>query len=287
MPDRTRVWHSLYLQPENSDGPDSPDYSAAVRTALIDILQQHGYKAYDPFAGGTGTPPGLKTFVRHFVAPHIDGWVRVLGEPERAILSDLSTGWVVLHAWIDEGDSGIDVYRDRNTIALDNYLSASRNGEGQTGDIGARPSTPEFGAEINTPTPNILPIEIQQLARDHNVNPQQANKMIDRVTSQLFGKLDRASGGEASTVQSQARALVTGTHRIDWNSPAAQRLTTLASTIPLPANWRTPDFDAVRDAYQAARMLRKNPRAQLLPDESSALNAIPNAIQYEAVYVGK
>jgi hypothetical protein len=279
------VWHSLYLRPENPGGTDSLDDSAAIRTALIDILQQHGYKAYDPFAGGTGTPPGLKTFVRHFVAPPIDGWVRVLGEPERAILSDLSTGRVVLHAWIDEGDSGMEVYHDRNIVALDNYLSASRGGEGKITDAGARRASPEFGIEVNTP--NILPIEIQQLARDHNVNAQQANKMIDRVTSQLFGKLDRASGGEASTVQAQARALVTGTNRIDWNGPAAQRLTTLASMIPLPANWRTPDFDAVRDAYQAARMLRKNPRAQLLPDERAALNAIPDAIQYQAVYVGK
>jgi hypothetical protein len=275
------VWHSLYLQPHNARDLDD---AAAVKTALVDVLQKHGYTPYDPFAGGTGTPPGLKTFVRHFVAPMSDGWVRILGQPDLAILSDLSTGRLVLHAWINEDDSGIEVYRSGHIDEMavkqfqERLTLASPRPEGE--GLAVRVKDEES-------SPSILPVEIQHLARDHNVSADQANKMIDRVTSRLFGKMDRASGGEASAVQAQARALVTGTSRIDWNSPAAQQLATLARKIPLPANWRTPDFDAVRDAYQAARMLHKNPRAQLLPDERAALNAIPNAIQYEAVYVGK
>jgi len=55
----------------------------------------------------------------------------------------------------------------------------------------------------------------------------------------------------------------------------------------LPANWRDPDFETLREAYQVARRLAKTPSAQLMPDERGALNSVPDAIHYEAVYVGK
>jgi hypothetical protein len=61
----------------------------------------------------------------------------------------------------------------------------------------------------------------------------------------------------------------------------------LAGVLALPANWREPDFDAVREAYQVARLLRRNPRSQLMPDEQAALKIVPGALEYQAVYVGK
>jgi hypothetical protein len=132
-----------------------------------------------------------------------------------------------------------------------------------------------------------VPAELQQLAREHNVNPAQANQMIERITSRLFGKLDRASGGEASAMQARASALATGANRLDWNGTSGQRLKALASILDLPSNWREPDFETVRAAYQAARYLRRSPNARLMPDEQEALEALPDAIQYEAVYAGK
>jgi len=270
----SETWHSLYLRAADT---------SAVAAALADTLQQRGYQRYDPFAGGSGTPPGLKVFIKHFVAPAVDGWVRVLGDPDPAAFSDLSSHGTLLHGWLSDADSGIEVYI--NGTAVPDGLSAYLR-PGKTADDLKRALQGAVPTAVDRPT-SILPDDVQQLAQNRNVNPQQANRMIDRLTGQLFGKLDRQSGGEASAMQSQARALAMGGNRPDWNSPAGQRLKALASVLTLPGNWREPDFIAVRDAYQAARMVRRNPNARLMPDELAALRALPDAIAYEAVYMGK
>jgi hypothetical protein len=264
-------WHSLYLRTA-----DSNTDAHTIATALIDSLHQYGYQRYDPFPGGTGTPPGLKQFVKQFVAPAVNGWVRILGEPDSKALHDLSTHYPVIFAWLTETDSGMTLYRDGgiDPEGLSAYLRPRQRLDAQP--VNAAPTTAD---------PSILPDEIQKLARDHNVNPDQANKMINRLTANLFGKLDRASGGEANAMQAQARALVS--NRLDWSSPAAVKLQALAGALTLPSNWREPDFDAVREAYQVARRLHKNPRSQLMPDEQAAIKAVPNALEYQAIYAGK
>jgi hypothetical protein len=269
----SETWHSLYLRTDDSE---------AVAASLIDALRHHGYQRYDPFAGGTGTLASFKTFIKHFVAPPTDGWVRILGKPDSSSLIDLSTGQTMLYAWLTGTDCGIELYRDGATDP-EGVIQFLRPGK-SLGDLDAQVETPT--SQTDQPA-SVIPGEMQTFAREHNVNPEQASKMIERLTSRLFGKLDRASDGAASGMQAQARALAIGAGRLDWNGPIAQRLKALASVLALPSNWRDPDFDAVREAYQAARMLRKNPRSQLLPDERAALNALPDALDYRAVYVGK
>jgi hypothetical protein len=267
-------WHSLYLQTGDQQ---------AVITALVDVLTRAGYTRYDPFAGGMGTPPGLKTFVKLFVTPAQDGWVRVLGEPDPAILPDLSQQFALLHAYLNDKDAGITVYRAGSSVP-DGLTGILRPGK-SANDL-ARAEQGSIPTSIDQPD-SILPDDIQKLAQEHNVNPQQANKMINRLTSQLFGRLDRLSGGEASAMQTQAQALSSGAGRLDWNSASARKLKGLISILTLPANWRAPDFDTLREAYQVARRLHKNPNAQLMPDEQTAIHEMPDAIHYEAVYVGK
>jgi hypothetical protein len=269
-------WHTLYLRASEPQ---------AIVVALLDVLRRHSYQRYDPFAGGTGTPPGFKIFVKHFVTPATDGWVRLLGTPDPDTLIDLSHVRPFLHAWSTDSDSGIDVYR---AGALDPDGQVAYLRPGKTADDLALAQHGAVPAAAGKDTgASVIPGEIQQLARAHNVNPEQADQLLDRLTSRLFGKLDRASGGEASAMQAQARALATGANRPDWNNPAAHRLKALAGVLALPSNWREPDFDAVREAYQVARLLRRNPRSQLMPDEQAALKIVPDAIEYQAVYVGK
>jgi hypothetical protein len=267
------TWHSLYLQ--NDDLP-------AVAAALVESLQSLGYQRYDPFPGGMGTPPGLKNFAKYFVAPAQDGWVRVLGQPEPDLLPNLSRKFSLLYIWLTDAASGVEAYIDgeRHDDRLREFLRPGASLPDATNTYHDDTSTENNAAGLT------LPDDVQQLAQDHNVNPDQANKLVSRLTSQLFGKLDRTSGGEASAMQDQARALVSG-GAVNWNSAPARRLKAIMDALTVPANWRDPDFDRLRDAYQVARRLRRTPSAQLMPDEQASIKAIPNAIEYEAVYMGK
>jgi len=267
-------WHSLYLQ---------TDETAAV-TALVAALQALGYQRYDPFPGGTGTPMGLKTFARYFVAPAQDGWARILGQPDPDLLLTLSQKLPLIYGWLADSGSGVELHIDgaRHDKRLTDYL---RPGAALPAAGGIKQGDPATTA--NDATAIVVPDDIQQLAQDHNVNADQANKLVNRLTSQLFGKLDRTSGGEASAMQTEARALAAGGGTVNWNSAAGQYLIAAMGALTIPSNWREPDFDTLRDAYQVARRLRRTPSAQLMPDEQAAIKVIPNAIEYEAVYMGK
>ncbi len=273
------TWHSLYIRAENA---------REIAAALLERLAALGYIPYDPFPGGSGTPPGPKKFLRAFAAPPTEGWVRILGEVAVETLSGLSAGRTVLHAWLVEGESRIDAYRNGTP---DSGGLAAHLKPGKTPDDleralqGAAPTPTGQGRPASGP----LSGELEQLARQRGVNAEQANRMIERLTGRLFGKLDRQSGGEASALQDQARAMIGGAHgaKPDWNGPAGRRLLALAQVLALPPNWREPDFDAVREAYQVARRLQKNPGARLLPDEQDALRAVPDAMHYQPIYVGR
>lgn len=269
-------WHSLYLK---------TDDATAVAERLLAALQAHGYTPYDPFPGGNGTPPKLKFFVKHFVAPAQAGWVRVLGDPDPAALLTLSQSIPVLHGWLDASDGGWQII-DGGGVNSDPLTFVPYLKPGKTPDDLRRAQA--GNAPVTTvEAGGLLPPDVQQLARNRNVNAKQADKLMERMTSRLFGKLDKNTGGEAGAMQDQARALISGSGGPDWNSSAGRAVRAVADVLTIPANWRDPSWLDVRDAYQAARILARNPKASLLPDERDALKALPDAAQYVAVYVGK
>lgn len=266
----TTLWQQFYVQ--TNDAP-------SVAAALQETLARLGYGIYDPFPGGSGTPPTYKTFAKHFVAPAVEiegrSWIVVLGllAPDAALITTLSAGRALIHAWLDEKQGNVDFYHDgkADPARLTAFL---------------RPGMTLENATEQKPTSNqsaALPGELDQFAKAHNVKSDQAAKMFNRVAAQIFGKLDRSSGGEAGTMQNQARAMLN--RESEWNGAVGQALNNMLRTLAIPP--REPGFEAVRDAYQAARMLRKNPKAQLMPDEREALKRVPNAGDYTAVYGGK
>jgi len=274
------VWHSLYLKSTQS---------ATIAAALGSSLEHLGYQRYDPFPGGAGTPPGLSQYVRLFVSRPKDGWVRVLGSPDSACLPGLSQFAPVLHLWLDKDASSIAAYYAGESVdqAMAHFLPTGRNlDELRQAEQGA--AFVESAGNQGHPSkpPDGVPLDVAQLARDHNVNPAQAEQLINKITQQLFGKLDAQSGGEAGAMQPQAQALLAG-HAADWNSISARRLIALARFLELPSNWRTPDFDDVREAYQVVRRLQRSPSARLMPDEQAAQALIPHALDYLPVYVGR
>lgn len=277
-------WHQVYILTSDQ---------ASVGHAVIEALAQHAYSPYDPFPGGTGTPPGFKHLVRHFVAPPTAGWVRLLGAPDEQSLPDVLTALTglgpVIVAWLGDGTGGIGAFRDGQIDPAG--LSAFVRPGVSAADLERLTKQPHTG-EVQ-PQPDrqgALPADLERLARERNVNPGQAARLVNRLTATLFGKLDRVSGGEAGAMYNQARATVRaprGSDQPEWEREAGQRLAAIVALLTLPASWRTPDFDAVRDAYQAARRRRRNPEAVLLPDEREALRAVPDALAYLPVYCGK
>jgi len=270
-------WQRLYI-PNSEQGE--------VVAALADAYEERGFKRFDPFPGGTGTPPGLKETFRHFVSPSQEGWVMVIGTTS----TDLALTMPYVRAWIDASGSGWEPYRDGKSdpAGITAYLKAGKTGA----DIESIQGRPMLGVvETAAPTTSSLPPDVQKLAQERGVNADQANKMIGRLTSQLFGKMDRQSGGEASAMQQQAQAALSkamsGPAKVDWNGAPARQLIALATLLTIPVDWRAPEFDALREAYQVARRLERNPKAALLPDEKEALGAVPNAGAYQPVYVGK
>ena len=275
------AWHSLFI---------STDEAAPVVSALIEALALYGYMPYDPFPGGNGTPPAYKQFVRQFVSPAQNGWVRILGVPDPDALRSLSAKWPILYAFLD-GDAGewrvvYNGQSDTSAAAFTAYLKPNVTPDvfarALSGEISIVPDTSEAHGASNS----ALPPDVQQLARERGVNPRQADRLVERVTGQIFGRLNRGTSGEANAMRDQAQALIQGGGP-DWESKTGQRLRAIAALLTLPADWRTPNWEDVRDAYQTARRLARNPKASLLPGEREVLDVLPDAAQYAPVYVGK
>src|SRR5260221_2576821 len=179
------IWHSLYLK---------SDQSATVALKLVPSLEQLGYRRYDPFPGGAGTPPGLTQYMRLFVAPQQDSWVRVLGSPDLACLPELSYIAPVLHLWLDETASGRAFFREgeRDDEALVQFLAPGRSqhdlrqleeglmpvGLAENNDHGDR-------QDEAFSIPSGIPLDVEgltHLASDHDVNPAQARQLIDQLS---------------------------------------------------------------------------------------------------------
>src|SRR5262249_28071336 len=102
-----------------------------------------------------------------------------------------------------------------------------------SGEVSLLPST----SESNDPESISLPPDIQQLARERGVNSRQADRLVERMTGQVFGRLNRRTGGEAGALRDEARSLLKGSGP-DWETKAGQRLKALAALLTLPADWR-------------------------------------------------
>jgi hypothetical protein len=279
-------WHSLYLHTTDT---------ASIAATLRALLAAQGYVAYDPFPGGGGTPPGLRELVRQFVAPPQDGWVRVLGAPDEAVLPDLSReSGPVLCAWVTDEDGGFALYQDGARHTDPAAFAPFRHAD-KTPDLLARAfagtlPVPVLEGDGDPPVmatgADDLPPELQQLAQEKGVNPRQASKLMQRLGGNLFGKLARGAGNEASDEQAQAREALRGGGDV-WNSLGGQRVRAIASVLDLPSNWRQPTLDTLRDAYQVHRLRQRSPRMPLMPGDQEALDAVPDALAYRMVYLGR
>ncbi|HML24557.1 MAG TPA: hypothetical protein PKD09_23090 [Aggregatilinea sp.] len=279
------TWHSLYLPLTDA---------APVAETLRSLLKDEGYRAYDPFPGGMGTPPGLREMVRVFVAPPQDGWVRVLGDVPANVIEALGAqlGVPVLHGWLTPEDGGFALVHNGVRHTEPEAIAGALVPD-QSPDQLRR----AFAGEIDVPVidsdqppvvalgMDALPPELQALAQQKDVNPDKAAKMFEKMSGNLFRKI--GGGGGDSDEQAQARAMMMGQQQNVWNSLAGQRVRAAANVLDLPDNWRTPTLEAVREAYQVHRLRERNPRLTLMPGDKEAMQAIPDALDYIPVYFGR
>jgi hypothetical protein len=283
----SQTWYSLYL-PTASAGP--------VIDALRSLLASHGYAPYDPFPGGTGTPGGLTDMVRQFAAPPQGDWLRILGQPAEALLPEFSAAAnvPVLYAWLTDNGGGFALFQD-GARHDDPAVFQPYRQEGRTPDdlrrawAGQLPVGVLDAAESSAGVPgeDALPPEIQQFAQAQGVDARKAGKLFERLGDSLFSKLGRQSGGADDDEQAQARAIFMGGGKDHWNSLNGQRVRAMATVLDLPPNWRLPTWETVRDAYHVHRLRQRSPRMALMPGDKEAMDAVPDALDYAPIYMGR
>jgi hypothetical protein len=240
-----------------------------VADTLNDALNTLGYQRFNPF----GLIPGkaYPQAVRLFVAAARDGWTRVIGEPDTALLAPLSLLAPCLLVSLDGDEATFTAYNE---------------GDASTPEIAFPPYTHEHdcirlsllisqasnSAALGGVALDMLPDDVQNLAQ--KVDLKQAGKMFNRLSGNLAPK----SGGDAS-----ANDLL---RLPEWNSVGGTRIAALMNCLRIP-NWRDPDFVTLRDAYALHERRRRSPKAALYPGDAETMQSVPDALSYTPVYAGK
>lgn len=273
-------WSSLYCPSSNAE---------MIALSLQESLTALGYELYNPFSMMPGK--AYRQLVKFFVAPAVDAWVRVIGEPDGRQLAGVSQTIPVLFVTLDAAEAQIQVYangeRAAEESALIPYLREGRTADELrqilVGDSGltspgtfreSRPQEPSSDLPFSA-----LPKDVQAMA--DGVNPAQAQKLFSRLSGDVLKKFS----GDNAQVEA-ARALVSGGTVPDWNSPGGQQIRALMACLTVPENWREPDFLAVRDAYPLYERRQRNPKARLYPGDEATMAQVPNALEYVPVYGG-
>jgi hypothetical protein len=284
------LWQRLYIAAADPADPDPArtDSSAASGTSLHHQLLQQlpthletlGFKAYDPF----GLMPSTRAYaqtVKLFVAPADDQtrWLQLIPAPDSALPDDLlrtlsQQNRLILHVILeDESTAQFIVYRDgeRSSSWRDELRPYYV-------DSAARPQSPSSGSKSSAsstiPTdgmPENLRAMTDQLGGLQN---RQVQNMMNRMTNKLLN----------ADQQQKGQNLLRGS-QIDWSRSGGQQIAQVLSSLGIP-DWQSPDYTALRDAYQLQRRLQRNPNARLYPGDQDAIDAVPDALRYTPIFAG-
>jgi hypothetical protein len=259
-------WHSLYLrQPQDN-----------VVDALRAVLLAAGYQQYNPFGLMPSKP--YKITQRLFVAPAQDGWTRIIGAPDAALLPALSAEIPLLWFGLEGEAEQIAAFVDGAEVDVINFAErvvpqANREAiERAWHDAPLRVVKRQGGLPVQ-----VLPVDVQALAG--GVDAGQAGKMFEKLSGELMRKV----GGDANAAQ----ALINPADAPVWDSAGGARIRGLAAALHLPQAWAAPDFVTLRDAYQAAARKQRNPNAALYPGDAEALAAVKEPLAYMPMFAGK
>lgn len=273
------LWQMILL-------PDIHEKHLQVVHTLQQMLEADGYSAYDPFPGGIGSPISKEIIrLRLFVAPPQAGWQRVfIGDAlPAAYLNQLAAALqnpVLNTALLSDSEYQITVAQpdsapQTSLAALQPFLQPGKS----LADL--QRADQETSTQANASSGN-LPSELQQLAEERGVSARQVDKMVGRLTKQIFGKMEQDESGK-----DQAMAGLSGVRQpADWSQMAAQRLLAVMACLQAPPDWYMPDYGTLVSAYQAARQIKRGNTINL-PTDRSALDKVPQALAYTPLYYYK
>ncbi len=281
-------WCSLFLP----FADDTLPIEQITADRLRESLTAMGYTLYDPF----GLIPGraYPSAIKLFVTPRMGNWIAVVGaSDEESFTAKVGLAQTIFGAepfstalllGMEEPthspDSAlIEVWEygepaDPHTTLIP-YLKPGVTPD----DLAAALALNESGSPETSFSPTVLtllPEDVKTLAE--GVDEQQAQKLINRLSANVMGKLGGAQANAADVLKSSAP---------DWNSAAGKRVRAIAGCLTLPDTWLALDFLAIRDAYALSRRFERFPNATRLPGDQAALDAVPNALDYIPVYGGK
>jgi hypothetical protein len=212
--------------------------------------------------------------VKLFVAPPENGWTRLIGQPNAALLPELAQGLgcSLVYVWINaasgqvecigSGDLSQFLRPDKTVADLQNAFSANY-------------------AEL--PSDGIL----GDLAASYGVDTRQADKLFQKTSRTVLRKLDRQSGGEANEIQSTASGILLGSEGFSWKKAAAQRVQAVMACLSVPDGWHDPDYRDLAAAYQIACVLDQDENAFLLPSDEAILDKVAFPLDYLLAYFAR
>lgn len=257
-----------------------------LKTSLRNALQNAGYSFYDPFPGGTGTPMGLQNRVRSFIAPPDAGWVRMLFAPnemwqENEVLAGLNLP-VIKIVYFSPEQFEIGAYQpNTGATGIPALVTFLRTGLTEN-DL--RQAMNIASGSASDSASNELTPELQKFAEEQGVDAQQVDKLMQKMAGSVFQKMgDKGAQAEAKSAIIGAAKQAT----VDWNSAAGQAVKAMLGCLTVPENWTQPDWKTLTAAYQVARQLQRDPKALMLPGDKDALKALPHALEFNPLYIGK
>jgi hypothetical protein len=275
------LWQRLYL---SAADPAHTNTNASLHAALLQQFPQQldllDFKAYDPF----GLMPSTRAYaqvVKGFVAPPDDRthWLQWIAAPDsalpEALLQALSQQGVLVLSVVleDEATAVFTVYRDGERLPdwQEDLQPYSVNTTASSTPTAAKSSS----STSSIPTdgmPDDLRAMTDQLG---GLQSKQVQKLMNRVTNKLLN----------SDQQQEGESLLRGA-QVDWSHPGGQQITQVLTSLGIP-DWRSPEYSALRDAYQLQRRLQRNPNARLYPGDQDAINAVPDALRYTPIFAGR
>lgn len=254
---------SWYLIPDNPiDG---------IKHALLSI----GYKPYDPFPGGSGSPIGKVTRLRLFISPAVEGWHKILMAYEDTFPHNLQLALptLLMAEIVDDEQFQIGVSGQWGLETLVLYLRPTHS----FADMQQAAASPIQEAPPTPPELANLPPDIQQLAQQSGVQVVQVDKMMNKMSKKVL----RNMAADEET-QAQARAAIKASQGVNWQSAAGQHLRAIMACLTVPEQWYLPDWQSLVNAYQVARQQQR--QIPLLPGDEAMLQQVPNALDYTPLY---